>query len=129
MAASLGDLQLRSPSCPGKIRLCTKCKWKINWVFTAVYFTFLLPRQRALESWKRDGISTFLGGQPGGVWGLIDRFLSGKVSVTEAGMSQMWPPWLRHHPWGRLLWSLRQSGSFQMAAWLIILQLSNPWPP
>ena len=123
MAVSLGDLQLPSPSCPGKIRLCAKCKRKINWVFTTAYFTFLLPRRRGLE---RDGISTFLGGQPGGAWGLIDRFSPGKVSVTEAGTCQMWPRRPCCCPQGRRLWSLCQSTSFQMATRPIILRLSNP---
>lgn len=123
MAVSLRDLQLPSPSCLWNIRLCTKCKWKINWVFIAVYFFFLLPRQKALE---RDRISAFLGEQPGGAWGLIHRFLSWKVSVTKVGTCQMWPLRPRCRPRGHPLWSLCQSAGFQRAARPIILQLSNP---
>lgn len=124
MAVSLGGCQLCSPSCLGKTGVCTNCKWKTHCVFTAVYFTFLLHQRRALERWKRDGISPFLGEQPGGTRGLIDRFSSGKVSVTEAATSQMWPPWPHRQPWGCHSWSLHQSSSFQIAAQPI--QLSNP---
>lgn len=124
-----GGLQPCPPPHPGETRICTKYKWKIHWVFTAVYVTSLLPRQRALESWRRDGISTFLGGQPGGARGWTDRLLAGEVSVAQAGTSQMWPARPPRRPWGRRLWSLRQSASFQRAAWLGTLRLSDPWPP